>query len=308
MKNPLITVIMVSYNRPLFLRESVSSLIENAGRSDFEFWLWDNGSNKETVEEALKLKEKYGFELLLNHQNTGQQALGHLLRFAKGKYFVLTEDDMIWFQPNWLDNLVKAMETRPGITEAGQKMGFKDEWAVLATNVLVDEVNNGGMWKRKFKYMIEKEVDGITFWCNIRAGAGAMIFRTEDLRKQGVMTPYIPKFHGGLDMIIEAYDQAKGVMGHIRDTYIYHAASPYFNQLFPEVWKEKQETQTIEQAMRQWKKLGKFNFRNKTILTKLKDGTFREYAEALYKIFDNGRGRLYSFSLAEEAEGRSKTL
>jgi glycosyltransferase involved in cell wall biosynthesis len=302
--NPKITVMMVSYNRPLFLREAIPSLIENAG-CDFELIIWDNGSTLETRQLALNLQSRYGFELLINQTNIGQQAWGRILERARGKYFVLTEDDMIWFQPNWLKNLVMAFETKPGLTAESKAKGAQNEWGAMATNVLVDEVNNGGMWASRFKGMSELCIKGINLWAGIGAGAGAMIFDTELLKSFKIMTPNVPPFGKCLDWVINKYAQEKYPMAHVRDTYIYHAASPFFNQLYPEVWLEKQTDQTIAQAMKVYLKKCNFKFKgNEWILEKLKDGTFKEYAEKLYKIFDNGRGRLYSFQLAEKNQGR----
>src|SRR3990167_4969331 len=121
------TIGMVSYNRPLFLKESVVSLFNKPGR-DFEFILWDNNSNEETKTICRELQKKYGFKYIEHNKNVGQDCLKVMAEeMAHGKYFVMTEEDMIWFQDNWLDDLIKGFENPPGITEEGKKMGYKDQ-------------------------------------------------------------------------------------------------------------------------------------------------------------------------------------
>ena len=292
-KNIVIT--LLSYNRPLFLKESIPSLLRNTGRRDFVFIVFDNGSNKETRDVLLKLQKKYKFGLFLNKGNVGQQAYQSLLALdiiKASDYFILTEDDMLWFSPNWLTNLIKAFETKPDITKESQKRGYKNEWGALATNVLVDRVNNGGMWNKRFGDMIEYETNKIWFWANVRAGAGAIIFKTDILQK---MMPADKSF-GAVSNLLEKYNDAKYPMGHIRDTYIYHAASPFWNQLYPEVWKHKQEGGVIKDAFKTYKDVCEPKG-NEWILEELKKGHFSKYAEKLYELFKKGKGRIYSFAL-----------
>lgn len=300
---PKITIAMVSYNRPLFVSEAIKSLYRKPGRDDFEFLVWDNGSEPETQEVLVRLQKHFNFELLLNKENIGQQALHELLENATGDYFVITEDDMIWFQDDWLKLLVEAFEQEAGVTDIGQNMGFKNEWGILATNVMVDRVNNGGMWEERFRGMIEQEVHGVYYWTNIKAGAGAMIMRTKLVKLLDALPAGTRPFGNTIDFLINRFDRNKYPMAQLRDVYIYHAASPFFNQLYPKVWHEKHGNQTIEDGFQIYNDLGQFEFdKHQYILELLKQGKFSKYAKKLFKIFDNGRGRIYSFKLARKIE------
>lgn len=296
-----IAIVMLSYNRPLFLKESIPSLLKNPGLDNYVFIVWDNGSNQETVDLLKDLQKEYEFGLFLNNKNIGQQAYSALMELdiiKASNYFVWVEDDMIWFQKDWLKNLVTAFETKPKITDKGKKMGAKKQWGALATNVLVDRVNNGGMWKKRFQRMIELEIDNIHFWANVRAGAGAIIFKTAKLQELKEILQYTTKFSGMLCNILQRYNDEIYPMGHVRDTYIYHAASPFFNQLYPKVWETKQSGETIEQASKIYEKEANLQFKgNEWILEELKKGRFSKYAEELYRLHSNGKGCIYSFEL-----------
>ena len=301
-----IAIVMLSYNRPLFLKESIPSLLKHPGLDNYVFIVWDNGSNQETVDLLQELQKEYEFGLFLNNKNIGQQAYSALMELdiiKASDYFIWVEDDMIWFQQDWLKNLVTAFETKPYITDKGRKMGAKEEWGALATNVLVDKVNNGGMWRKRFEKMIELEVNNIHFWANVRAGAGAIIFKTKKLQEMKEILRKTTKFSGMLCNILQRYNDEIYPMGHIRDTYIYHAASPFFNRLYPEVWETKQSGETILQASKKYEKAANLQFEgNEWILELLKEGKFKTYAKELHKIFSDGRGRIYSFDLERLAK------
>ena len=303
---PKVVVTLLSHNRDLFLKEAIPSLLRKPGMDNFVFIVWDNGSNQKTVDLLKELQAKYKFGLFLNNKNIGQQAYSALIELdivKNSDYFVWLEDDMIWFQDNWLANLVHAFGIKPYISEKGKEMGAKEEWGVLATNVLVDKVNNGGMWKKRFEKMIEMEKDGVNYWANVRAGAGAIIFKTEKLRELKDILSYTTEFSGMLCNILQRYNDEIYPMGHVRDTYIYHATSPFWNQLFPEVWKKKQRGETIKQAFKLYEKKGNFHFKdNEWIIEDFKKGKFAKYAEKLHKIFADGRGRIYSFDLERFAK------
>lgn len=288
-----ITVGMISYNRPLFLKQAIPALLKKPGR-EFVFVVWDNGSNAETQQVLEDLRKQHKFLLIRNNQNIGQQALSKLIGGAKG-YYVLTEDDMLWFEDDWLDSLVKGFENAPGITEEAKDKGWKDEWGMLATNSLVDSVTNGGMWWQRFRDMIEFEKNGIWYWAHVRAGAGAIIMDADLLNDKGVMADIPPQ--GAVGRLLEFYLERNYMMGHIRDTYIYHAASPFYNQLYPDVWKEKHSNkETIKQAFEKYKQIGNFNFRSRDkILEKLKNNEFSEYAESVRNLYD--KGRIKSFDI-----------
>lgn len=216
-------------------------------------------------------------------------ALRFLFKKAKGKYFVVVEDDMIWFQDNWLNNLVKAFQQKPGVPPEGLAMGVKDEWGALATNCLVDDVNNGGMWPEIRDEMYEYQINGITYQSNIYAGGGAIIYNADRLRSLGGIWDKSPKLNGTIHRLHYVYRWHQYPTAILKDTYIYHAASPYWNGLYGAVWEEKQEGQTIKEGMKIYSAKGEFKWDNMKPMKAFLEGKFDKYAKKLHKMVDNGR-------------------
>lgn len=256
---------MVSYKRPRLRDAAIRSLKRNPGVK-FEFLHWKNDT-----------------------KNLGMDALRFLLKKAKGKYFVVVEDDMIWFQDGWLKNLVEAFEQKPGVPPEGLAMGVKDEWGALATNCLVDDVNNGGMWPELRKDVYETTINGIRYEANIYAGGGAIIYDTQRLKELGGIWDKSPKLNGTIHRLHYVYQWHQYPTAILRDTYIYHAASPYWNRLYRAVWEEKQDGQTIEDAEQIYSAKGYFNWNNKKPMRAFLNGTFDRYAKKLLKMADNRR-------------------
>ncbi len=213
--------------------------------------------------------------------NIGSDALRYLLDDAQGKYFVITEDDMLWFEKNWLKKLVEAFELGPGLTQEGIALGFRDEWGMLATNTTKDSVN-WDMRREDYPGLIEFKRGKYWFWGNIRAGGGPIIMRTDVLR---ALQPFPEKsyaLNGALAHIQFAYERALYPSGRVRNIYCYHAFTPYWNTLYPDVFKEKQKGRTIEEEMRLFQGKG-FDFTDTQPREALKSGTFNRYAKGVYK-------------------------
>ena len=240
-----ITVGLVSYKRPLFLAECIKAMHRNPGLP-FELLIWSN-----------------------DVENRGSYALEEIFKKVKTKYFVVLEDDEIWFPDGWLKDLVEAFEQKPGVTKEGKKIGFKNEWGILATNMIDDDVNTSD---RPYKGLIRFNKGRFTYWTNIRAGGGAMIFKTKILRE---LNPWRKdrSLNGGLYPLLLAYEEAKYPQGIIENIKIYHAYSPYWNELYPEVFKEKQKGKTIKEAKKEWN----LNYTNRFPMQMFKYEKFNEY-------------------------------
>lgn len=281
-KNPLITIAMVSYNRPAFLKETIDSLFKNPGIRDFEFVLWDNNCNEETLKIERELAIKYPIKFIRNSKNIGQIALAYILEEAKGEYFVMLEDDELWFQDGWLSEMLRGFENKMPLNEEGKKLKWKEEWGVISSNVLIDPVNNAGMWKEKLKNILKTDINGINYWLNVIAGGGILMFSTKVLKELDAF-PRTAKYpNDAMDTVHKLILEHKYPMAYLPDIYIYHACSPFWNQLYKETWNEKQRGQiTIEEAFRQYKERGEFDWDNEWILDLFLQGNFNRYATEL---------------------------
>lgn len=105
---PLVSVVMCTYNAERFIAEAISSILSQS-YLNFEFIIWDDGSTDSTrsiVESFNNDRIRYFY-----HENTG---LGMALRLAcaqvKGKYIARMDSDDISF-PERLDKEVRFLET-----------------------------------------------------------------------------------------------------------------------------------------------------------------------------------------------------
>lgn len=103
MTHPMVSVIIPTYNRAVFLLEAVESVYQQTFQ-DFELIVVDDGSTDETAK-ALK---RYEDRLLYRHQdNQGVSAARNLgLQMARGKWVAFLDSDDLW--------LPEKLETQTG--------------------------------------------------------------------------------------------------------------------------------------------------------------------------------------------------
>ncbi len=127
---PLVTVVIPSYNHVLYIRDAIQSIIAQNYRN-IEFLIIDDGSKDNSVEEILKLKascearfERFEFR---HRENKGLCAtLNEALAWAKGEYFsVLASDDVAL--PHKIDYLVNkiTLGTESAVFGLVEQMGNK---------------------------------------------------------------------------------------------------------------------------------------------------------------------------------------
>ena len=250
-----VSVVLLTYKRPHFLKECLKSLQLNAGISDYEILVWDN-----------------------NKKNIGASAMPKLLKKAKGEFFVATSDDVLWYSPNWLRTLVEAFQQKPGIDT---EQGWIDEWGALGLNGLKDNVTNSGCWPDLLVNKVEYKIKNTWFWGNVVPHTAALIFRTQLLRDLSAF-PEKPKYkhyiHShALFKIMETHR----MVGQLRDVYGYEACGPYWTS--PEMWLERQKTQTREEAFKIYKQRDSFDFTDTKPQEAFNKGKFQQYATDLYR-------------------------
>jgi len=124
-KNPLVSVLMTSFNRENFIEDSIKSVL-NSEYVNFELIISDDESKDSTVEIA----EKYAkidsrIKVYVNKQNMGDYPNRNLAAFyAKGKYIKYVDSDDIIY-PHGLSVMVNSMEAYPeagfGLSAVGDK-------------------------------------------------------------------------------------------------------------------------------------------------------------------------------------------
>lgn len=110
-----VSVLLPTFNRPNWLKESVESVLSQEG-VDFELVILDNGSGQETRDYLSTVQDprvrRYRNEV--NSREYGRSAWPDLLALATGEYFVLWTDDDV-MEPGNLAAKAKALDESPGI-------------------------------------------------------------------------------------------------------------------------------------------------------------------------------------------------
>lgn len=113
MINPLVSVLMTSYNREQYIGDAIKSVL-NSTYDNFELLIIDDRSSDRTVEIARKF-EQYDsrIKVFQNANNLGQfRNRNYAASLAKGKYLKYVDsDDLIY--PTGLQVLVSMMEQFP---------------------------------------------------------------------------------------------------------------------------------------------------------------------------------------------------
>lgn len=131
---PKLSVIMPSYNSAKYLKEAISSVLEQSF-SDFELIIIDDGSTDNT-QDILKAFDDKRLKLLRNGKNLGIVAsLNHGLKLATGDYIIRFDSDDVMLagrlekQTKFLDNnpeMVVVGSWAETIDENGQGLGAYD--------------------------------------------------------------------------------------------------------------------------------------------------------------------------------------
>lgn len=106
------SVCLLSYNRPDLVRQTISSLLRNAGRP-LELIVHDDGSDTDTRQVLEELHSNGLISLLMLNapgQNEGQGiALNRMFAAATGDPIVKMDHDLI-LEPDWLANCIELLE------------------------------------------------------------------------------------------------------------------------------------------------------------------------------------------------------
>ena len=112
-KNPKVSVLMTAYNRELFIREAIESVLESS-YENFELIIVDDGSLDDTINIAQHYAEQDGrVKFYRNEKNLGDYPnRNKASSYATGKYLMhVDSDDKIY--PDSLEYCVTEMENTP---------------------------------------------------------------------------------------------------------------------------------------------------------------------------------------------------
>lgn len=131
--NPLVSVVMATYNRPEGVAIAIESIL-NQTYKNFEFIIIDDGSSDDTAKIVKKYAKKdKRIVFLKNKENKGLiYSLNRGLDKAKGKYIVRMDDDDASI-PERIERQVLAMEMHPEIAIMGTRITSKNAKVTIPT-------------------------------------------------------------------------------------------------------------------------------------------------------------------------------
>lgn len=123
--DPLVSVVVPTYNRPDFLVKTMRSILDQTHRN-IELIVVSNGKNdenKEAVKHIGDARVRY-----VDQDNSGgpSSPRNHGMRLATGKYIAVCDDDDLWL-PDKLEKQITAMQADPACGLCYTHMTFFDE-------------------------------------------------------------------------------------------------------------------------------------------------------------------------------------
>jgi len=174
---PLVSIIIVNYNGERFLERCLSSLL-SSNYPNFEVIFVDNASINGSVKLVKNYLNSVSHKLINNPKNLGHaEGCNTGARVARGKYVVFLDNDTE-VRKNWLKELVKVMESDPGIG-AAQSTLLLDSCSIWATGECIVRLG----WAFLESYL--KKTTIITLREIFSAISAALIVRRDALEEIG---------------------------------------------------------------------------------------------------------------------------
>lgn len=172
-EKPLVTIIVTAYNKWEFTYACMVTILRNITGVSYEVILADDVSTDETKNAEMYLKNVV---VLHNPENLRfVKNNNNAAKHAQGKYIVLLNNDTN-VQKNWLESMVKLIESDPKIGVVGAKMVYPDGRLQDSGNLVANNgvpQGYGNLFNpnnHEFNYV--KEVDYVT---------GASVFTKKEL-------------------------------------------------------------------------------------------------------------------------------
>lgn len=173
-------ILLVTWQRPDITQKTLTAIKNNTG-SPYRLIVFDNGSDRETVEILKTFHQKDVIdELILNKTNIGlEPARNYLLAIAESEYVVTTDSDCLPMPPDedgdWLYKLTKLMDYYPEYAAIGSRTqvmigtGNIFEEADVNGDEIVEFGHPGG----SLRIMRAEAVRKVGAWRNQEAGRGS---------------------------------------------------------------------------------------------------------------------------------------
>ena len=109
--NPLVSVIISSYNHEQYVTKAIKSVFSQTYKS-IELIVIDDGSKDHSVKKILELKRRYSFKLIVRNNKGLANTLNQAIKLAKGLYItVLASDD--YYLPKRIEHAINQLNLLP---------------------------------------------------------------------------------------------------------------------------------------------------------------------------------------------------
>lgn len=217
MHSKLVEVIIINWNGKKFLKGCLDGLKRQTFQ-DFSIVLVDNGSIDGSV---YYVQQNYPEVKIVDlERNTGFCKANNLaVRFVASKYVALLNNDAVP-HPDWLNCLMKSMESNPDAGFAASKMlYYENPKTIDRAGDSYTRAGAGllrGRGKRTDKYNKHEWIFG--------ASAGAAIYRLDMIKKTGLFDEDFFLLYEDVDLSFRAQLQGYKCI-YVPDAVVYHKAS-----------------------------------------------------------------------------------
>jgi O-antigen biosynthesis protein len=203
-KNKKVSIIIPFKDNYKFTYNCVKSLIENTSYTNYEILLIDNASKEIETEFMIKHFIKYHknirsyrYDNLFNYSSINNFGV----KFSKGEYILLLNNDTLIFRPDWLYELLQHFED-PRVGAVGPMLLYADNTiqhagVVLGLGGLVGHIGIGSIFnsdKWSGRLILEHEVGAIT---------GASLLTTKNIWNEiGGMDENFPVAYNDIDLCL----------------------------------------------------------------------------------------------------------
>lgn len=151
--NILVSVIITTYNRPKYLRETLESII-NQTYENFEVLIIDDGSKQPNAIENKTIVNSYNKCNYYYKKNTGQPDSRNFgIKRAKGEFIAFCDDDDLWIKEK-LELQVKILSENPKYDMTTGCIGYINHYSEIIKNKI--KCHEGYNHGYVFKYFLEK--------------------------------------------------------------------------------------------------------------------------------------------------------
>ena len=198
---PLVTVLVPSYNHESFIEERIKSVINQTYRS-FELIVIDDNSPDNSHEKIISLKKFYKFRYIKNRNNKGTfSSWEEICKLASGKYLWICESDDLAY-PNFLEEAVKTLESKisASIFYCNSEL-INDQGQCIGTTLdYFHNIWKSRRWDKNFSAKGIDELNEFQIKGQTVPNMSSALMRFEDFKK--AYSPFLRKFKNTGDWLL----------------------------------------------------------------------------------------------------------